>query len=334
MPLLLIVAAVYRFPCDDLRGSFTLLVGAASSVGFAAYLWRINPWWGMFVGASSLSLIFPHYTQLSYITHRDIIFGFIWVLLVYKYDSKQMINAIRIIALCNVAFLICQHFYVDPLYHTNRPVGLMANRNEVSALLGISLAAFFDGRWKWLIPTILVGIVFTKSMGGWACVTAITVGYIYLKAGTKESICAALYIILAAVIACYFSDISNGRFEIWSAGIKYLGEHWLFGIGIGHWKVAFSEPIFFTEYTSGFRASMAHNEFLQGFVEIGIIFPIIISCYVISVLRKSKEIISTLAMFSIIASCFVHFLFHIGTTAYIALTWIAVWQREHDQATS
>lgn len=330
LPLLLIVAAVFRFPCDDVRGSFALLVDVGISVGFAAYLFRVNPWWGMFMGAASLSLIFPHYTQLSYIAHRAVLFGFVWIVIVYHANPEDMMDAICIVALCNVAFLVLQFLGIDPLYHTKYPVGLMANRNEASALLGISFAAFLRGRWKYFIPLVLLGLALTRSLGGFGCLVACAVVYCIAK---RERVILVMLILASLSFGFIATDGNpfNGRLQIWAAGIEYLKGHWVTGIGIGHWKWAFQLPVFFIDPGGGLRASMAHNEFLQMFVEMGMVFPVIAIGYVVHLVRKSKDIVSTMAMASVLASCCYHFLFHIGTTAMMAATWVAIWQRKNDQ---
>ncbi|MEL7030772.1 MAG: O-antigen ligase family protein [Pseudomonadota bacterium] len=65
-------------------------------------------------------------------------------------------------------------------------------------------------------------------------------------------------------------DSGVSRFEIWEATFDAIGEHWLFGTGLGTYESAipmYEDP---STVTSVFVAK-AHNEFLQVFLECGLV---------------------------------------------------------------
>ncbi len=79
----------------------------------------------------------------------------------------------------------------------------------------------------------------------------------------------------------------------------------------------------------------AHNEYLQGFFEMGIAFPVLVIGYFISIYRRfvdkfgfiNRDAILPVAAIIIIAvnSAF-NFAFHIAPTAMVAILWMAILQ--------
>jgi hypothetical protein len=95
------------------------------------------------------------------------------------------------------------------------------------------------------------------------------------------------------------------------------------GSGIGHWKAIgmVKRP------ELGNIAWLAlHNDFLQALFEMGISFIIILGGYFYDVLKRIKDYsaLPFIALVIICVNAMFNFPFHIGTTAMIAVIWLAI----------
>jgi len=95
------------------------------------------------------------------------------------------------------------------------------------------------------------------------------------------------------------------------------------GSGLGHWKIIFSKYML---TTTTLRWTHAHNEIIQGVFEMGIGFMILFVGYSVNIIRKFRKsaIIPYTALLIIFINSLVNFPFHIGTTAMVTITWMAV----------
>jgi O-antigen ligase len=111
-------------------------------------------------------------------------------------------------------------------------------------------------------------------------------------------------------------------------------QHWIFGYGIGHWQTVGIDAL-----KHGFKwFNKAHNDLLQGLFEMGIFFPILLSGYMYSIKKRvpdftdDKYLIPVTAIVIVLINCSVHFLFQIGTTALIAVTWVGIMEKELNES--
>jgi len=203
----------------------------------------------------------------------------------------------------------------------------MANQNEVAALYAFCLPAFFRKRFTVGIPMIFGGILLAKTSLGMA--SAVVGIWVYILILSPKL---ALIFIIPGVILCIlylvFIDMPTFfRFTVWKYALNMHKEHWVFGCGIGHWKMLFTK----LAYTGQFKEiwCTAHNEYIQGFFEMGIAFVPICLGYIISTIKRAwvhrKLMAIPLAAFAIILfNSAGHFSMHIATTAMIAVTWMAI----------
>ena len=115
------------------------------------------------------------------------------------------------------------------------------------------------------------------------------------------------------------------RFEMWGiAWDKFKQYPWL-GHGIGQWKTVLHEIYYLKRETYTWH-SRAHNEFIQGAVEMGIPFILICIGYVVDILRRAKKqaVLSLTALIIIIVHSMISFPFHIPCTGIIAVSWLAI----------
>ncbi len=333
--VLLVGAAVYRFPADDLRLSYQLLAEVAACGLFAVALYRVNAWVGCFAAAACFSWIFPVYNAGSFLTFRAILIGLVWFYLMATMGDKRtvdwLLNAMCIIAVCHVAMLCLQEFNLDPLFSAadgnSRPVGLMSNRNEVSALLAFCLPAGFVGRRWWVIPVCVMGLLMARTLGGAvAALVAATVFCLYSYRGTHPAKLIPVVIALGAGLFFLLNgqDSLAYRLAAWREGVRLYLESPFIGHGLGHWKAI----VGVIPGAGPGRWTVAHNEFIQGAVEMGLILPVLVVGYGVSVLRRISKanIVGAAAIAAVVVNSCVNFPLHIGTTALLALTWLAIFE--------
>jgi hypothetical protein len=306
---------------------------------FAAALWEINIWISMFMVLTTVSVFFPYLTRESHFSGLAVMQALLFFYFIVKCvkDPEILLSAICIIALVNVLFVILQFFDIDPLTKAKTggpdiPVGLLTNRNEVSALLAFSVPAFFRDRWRWFIPLVLIGLVLTKSMGGIGAVAAGMIFYFGVHGYKFVPIATALTVLVvyAVIFDKNLFNAFTSRYEAIVTTLKYYSQHWLFGSGIGHFKVQMGKE--FINHVPGKTWYAVHNEYVQGLFEMGVAFPLLVVGYFVGIYRRldrlflhlSPAVIPLTALVIIAINSMVHFPFHIAPTALIALTWLAI----------
>lgn len=267
-------------------------------------------------------------------------------------------DAICVIALFNVLFLVFQYFTVDPLWkpigggksHASlHSVGLMSDRNNASALLAFCFPAFLRtesktiyhiGRfsfpiywWPYLAIFPIWGLIRTTSCGG---AVAVFVGILCYAMFLPRALHYKAVVMGVAVLAIlsYFKFVndpnistSSHRFVTAKQGLELCKEKPLFGAGLGQWKVIFlgifkQNP----KKYAGKWMSHAHNEYIQTLYELGIGFAVILSGYLVSIVRRiTRQVaVPVTALVVILVNSLVNFPFHIATTAVVAITWMAI----------
>ena len=128
------------------------------------------------------------------------------------------------------------------------------------------------------------------------------------------------------------------RLKAWKfAYFKVYPQHPLFGYGLGHWKLIFGRKDVAAQTSSensGQWHAQAHNEPLQGLIEMGILFAVITLGYLGSVVIKSIRfltvkynhtlMLSLMSLVIILVDSSVFFPFHIAILAMVAITWLAL----------
>lgn len=337
---LLIFASVWRLPLvTNPRLAFQMFFEITVFGLFGVLLWHANKWFALFFILAFISSVYPNGDPVSWVAFRSVFYGLLWYLLIVHFVNTRgiqpIIDAMCIIALANVLLLITQELGLcmktigfDLIYTPlsgkgTRPVGLMANRNEVSCLLAFCLPAFFSRkRWKYFLPAIILGLFLAKSTGG---ILASTVGILFYLCMRGRIVWGLCFVISAIFLHWLFMDFpsSSGRWEPWKKGWKLYKQHWVFGLGLGHWKVVFSKVKIL-----GLFYKTAHNEIVQAVFEMGIGFAVIAAGYALSIIRRFRKdaLIPTMALIIILINSLVHFGFHIATTMMIGVTWMAIFE--------
>lgn len=345
--ILLIIIGVWRLPANDMRLYLELAFQIGVILLFASILWiHTNKWIALFLLLVGFSQIYPIYTTYSQQAFINILCGILWYfsLIVFvnntNNENEIFINAIAIIALCHVFFLILQTINIDPFHlskgnrHINAIAGMMTNRNEVACLLAICFPAFFYKKWRYMIWIPIIGIILAKSTGG--LISIVITGFLYYTfSGYLMAVTYLVVSIAAIILFIKYIDVPTvkQRWQIWVKIFEYFKQHWILGSGIGHLKcVTLLKDFRFIDNAFGkLWWKTANNEFVQLTFEMGIGFVLILYGYLQNSIKraiKHKPIIPTIALFTILFNCTWHYLFHNGVNAIMATTWLAIFERE------
>jgi len=290
-----------------------------------------NIWIGLFVLLSVFSFFYPLAGGSALLTRNSIFFGVVWYVIVISVFNKDTVKFLMW-AMCGIAFihtlfLVWQYFGSDPyriftfglMWTTviSEPTGLMPNSNEASGLLALVAPAFLINRYlRWGLLIVTIGLFISKSTGGVIAVIAGAFFYLALSGFSPRILIISIGVFLTTTFLYikYYKVASLGdRLDLLDIGWKYYKEHWVFGYGLGHWKVL-------TKHLH------AHNDYFQVLFEMGVGAWILITGYLISVFRKfTKEaLISTTALVVILVHSSYSWLWCIGTTAIIQVTWLGI----------
>ena len=237
--------------------------------------------------------------------------------------------------------------------------GLMSNINMSSSVLALGLPAFFRKKWYWGIPLVWVGLYLAGPMGG--ILPALIIMGIWVALEFRQhrawiitlGICLFfLYILKTERLSLLLTG--SGRTPVWKDIVQYVilfkegglvTNQWLlnfpqrmfFGWGVGMFKVIFprAQQAFLSTW-SNVVWMQAHNEYLQAWMEGGLIALGLLVGYFGSLIRKGFKYrtyiskIAFLAVFCGIMNCFVNFLLH-TTAAGLFLAWIAILEKETEK---
>lgn len=335
--LLLILTAVCRVPISgNVRLSFQLLFQISIAVLLAYAIWFFgNKWLAGLLILSTISCFYPTLSISSFITFQLVVFGAVWYLiLVYALKPKWvniLLDAMCIIALCNVLYQTGQRFHFDLIYKDGgKTVGLMSNPNELSALLAFCLPAFFRKTWVWFIPVVVLGFLTLGgakgSFGGVVASLAAVTVFMFKFERKWIGIAGIAGAIIVGFLFFNYNDGAtiSGRLKVWLVGWNLYRENGFFGFGLGNWSVVFFDSEL--RQVLGTWFAHAHNDLLQGVFEMGISFAVLTVGYFGSIVRRinKKAILSLAAITAIVVNSLVNFPFHIAITAMIAVTWMAI----------
>ncbi len=306
------------------------------------------------------------YTPLAYVTMHTIFIGVVFYQVfancLDKERVKLALNAICIIAFIQVGIMVLQYFgawliifpkvvgastnaefietstYVGKFLIINRgdyPIfGFMSNTNMASSLLAVCLPAFFRKKWKLFIPIVLLGLALSRGFGGIIPAGLVLSWYIWYGAGRyRWPIIASIM----GIIIFYFLEkkpFKVGytsslwlRYMVWKQIIlEVIPVHWIKGWGTGHFATVY-------ETTMARRDIIAHNEYLQVWVEHGTIGFAIVLGYVVSTLKRifKRHTETSRAIMAGLVVCFlnsgVNFLAH-TTVMVVMLVYMALYEKE------
>lgn len=341
--IMIILVAVWRIPPASIRALMLCYFEGAAAVLFAAILWRYNPWLAGFLMLALVSMYYPFYTNRSYLTFHHIFLGLVWYYALAAYLKpeyvKHILDAICIAALANVVLMALQELGLDPIFIDRiskgphrYATGFMGNTNLASAYISLSLPAFFRKGWYWcIVPLAAAVVAASASMGFIALCLGLAIWY-FSNIGRAAVYQIPIAVSLIILFFIFVDTPGTERFTPLKMTLKAYKQHWVMGSGIGHWQVVFKKPIVTKiggQLVSS-RWATLHNEPVQAMFEMGVLFPVLVAGYMWRAYRKfeRRAFIPAIGVILVIVSSMGNFIFHIGSTSMLGLTWLALYDKE------
>jgi len=337
---LLVAAGVWRIPATSVRGAMTLVVEMAVAAGVALWIGRrVNVWAGGFLALVTWSMVYPRYDQHSVLTGHSIFLGAVWFALVATQSGARawlLMDALCVVAVAHVLFLAMQTVGFDPIFKPRNPallsipVGLMSNRNEVSALLAFCAPAFMrPGRW-WGLALVAAGLVMARSCGG---VAALLAGILFLGLLFRTryflAVLAGSVLVAAGYVILVDAPGVDDRARIHLLAWNYYWRHPWAGSGLGHWQLL---SAWLSQQYQMPWFKYLHNDLGQATFEMGAGFVVILIGYLTSVWRRYRPeaCIGVTALVIIGVNSLLHFPWHIAPTALVGATWLGILENQLD----
>lgn len=328
--VILILVCVFRLPARDVRMSFILLFEYGAMLALSLWIWRENKWLSMFLILCLYSSLWPHYDKYTFLTLHDIFLGVIWYMIIVRaMNGKEdiLLDAICIVALANVVFLIMQTCGFDPIFKPIDPklsavnVGLQGNKNETAAMLAFCFPAFLREKWWKVAPLVVLGQFLAATSLGMIAMAAGGLFFATIKGYWKIGLMVTVGVVGAFLLLADTPTYSH-RMNVLTQGWDLFLQRPFRGGGIGHWQL-FSQRLLQTP--DGWY-KYAHCEFLQALFEMGALFGVILIGYAVNIFRRYNRhaALSLAAVVTIAINSMGHFGFHIATTALVAVTWMAI----------
>ncbi len=340
----------------DLRIGRTMIAEWAMICFIALFLIK-NVWvksfciWGVF------SLVIHgfwtgFFDRQSYLTLNVLVFSCIFYQVVYdKLEKKHLflvINGICILSIIQAIFMILNKFGIyfpfEPIRGGFLPaVGFLDNTNLAGAFLAITIPLFFRKNWSYCLFFLIPAIVLSESFGAVISLTVATLVYLSLILEEKGFLFVC-FIFFCSLLFCYFiffettsrSFLEYPRIITWEIAInEFASKRPIIGYGIGQWSIVYKaiapHAAKIKDYNIPKYLEMyAHNEYVQSYIEFGLIGLFFIFGFVCDLFRKLKKDRYSILLYCCIIACLVNalfnFIFHI-TTALIIIVYFAMYEK-------
>lgn len=339
----------YRVPATsaEIREWFVVLFEIGLCMMLAAIIYQYDKWIALFLMLVTFSMFWPSYGPMSYLAGRSVFNGCLLYLFIVKFFSVQNLNILyrimRIFVYFHTVVAAFQWLGVAGQLNVPYPTGLMANPLELAALAVFCLPAFLmlKGWRSGLVAAPVAGVLIAGQSLGMLCLWAGLIFYLaveyrmYYPLIVSAVLLAGIWIFrehLPFIFDRPGNELSlsiTNRLFVWNKAIMAWKQHWIFGSGIGHWKIVFAinpngtlKPM----AVDGKAWLTTHNEFLQMLFELGIGSVIIFVGYIADTIRKAtrKAAIPLTALVIIIIYSAASFPMHVAPTAIIAIAWFGI----------
>lgn len=333
-----------------MRDGFDFNTRAGIILLIAAYMfYYVDVFLGLFLALALFShtvpgFILSNYTKAvtveSYIALDFALLGSLLYAVLVKtdIDIDMMLNLICACVVLTFVCLALQKAQIDPykalgMTSNMAPTGLMANCNETSAFLAIGSAAFFRKYWCFLIPIVVIpALVISGSLNGYLGFMAALTLYFSFKYKRILPIGIIVGVILV-VIDTMRSDLSlNFRWYIWQKSVDLVFQNQPFlGFGLGNWKIIDSAIMAEKAYVTATHWSNVHNSFIQGYIEMGAGFLILLAGYLTNLcVRITKNQILSISACGAIFLCMnTNSLFQMNIiNGVFVILWLAILKKQ------
>jgi len=353
--IMLFMVAITRLPLEMGKGrDFVLgLFQVGVLIVFFAVLWGINKWVALFMLLAVVSHVVPVVTVESQATLKCVLFGLGWYFFIHSFgNEKVLMDVICVIAFAHFMATFIQYFKIPSLF-SGDVCGLMFNPNEGSALFALCFPAFLRDRTIYSLPTSCVlrfrgrAYVTIKDIKLWYCLPMVFFGLAMTSSfnGVLATTIGAIF--YACVLGHYwvivpsiilfglfwlFIDFphASDRWIVWKNAFKIYLPHWKWGCGLGHWEaisrklVEANIHLLPGHYGTWTRL---HNTFVNGLIEMGVGFAVIVSGYLGNFVWKftRKNAIQFTALIVIVLCCSTNSMFRMNAVnGLLAITWLAM----------
>ena len=182
--------------------------------------------------------------------------------------------------------------------------GFFGNTGDASIFLALVFPAFFRKKWRWFIPLILIGLLLTRALSG-IFASFIAILYFIVFAVKKYRYKLAILFSLFCVWIYQFIGTTkalfsfSGRLPVWKEIWQYMiTQRPIIGCGLGQFQVDFpaiqkaiNSPMLYESAPRGHRWywSLAHNEYIQLWAELGTIGMVILAGYIVYTLNNGRK---------------------------------------------
>ena len=345
--------AIFRIPVGgELRALFEYSVRCGIVLLFAAYLIKeVNIWAGLFLIVGLISHSLPWFllsnenqlhTTRSYIALDWLMFGLILYTILVKtdFDIEAIYNMMCVVALIQVVWLVSQRLGYDPYrlvgFKGNLSVtGLMANPNETSAFIAICTPAFFRRKWLWYLPAVVAGIFVLGCLNGIFAVFSVGATFLFLHSDRKKSNAFMLSAVAGLTLIVY--DFYSGgassieqRLYIWKKSIVLTLKNQPFlGFGLGNWVNVDQLIVANKAYEGTTSWSRLHSSFIQGYVEMGVMFLAVLIGYGSDIFRRYRDqVLPICALAAIVVCCNTNSVFRINAiNGMFVILWLSILEK-------
>jgi hypothetical protein len=334
----LILLLVYRFHAGhgSMRYSMEIIFRIAVSLIAIGWTWRANKYIALFLTLALFSQFYPMFSSQSARGFYNAMCGVILYTIIVEHGKDwvdSLMDMMCIVALANVLFVGLQALGIHILWQNagDSITGLMENPNSLSATLALCFPAFLRKKWFNAAPWIVCGLFLAKSSGGMVAVMIGLCFYAAVMIKDKRYLYpVGLGVIVTMALFLIFFDKYTSyhiRLEAWTAALDIFKRHWLVGCGIERWHFEFMVLAGLRRFPEGFIR--LHSTILQGMLEMGIGFIIILAAYLVDVIRRSRHYwqamaIPITALIIILCNGSVNFLIRIAPNAALVIVWLAI----------
>lgn len=325
------------------RMTFLMMFNWTCMLSLAIYIGvKANTWVGAFIGLSVLSGHYPFSTPYSQAALQCIMLGGIWYLICVELCGKKsnelILDIMCLFALANVLFIILQYFNLDmtstPLKGTEQATeGLMSYKHGASAMLAICAPAFCRGWRQWGLIPIAIGLYVAKTFVGPLAVVIATTWLIFQYSERSYTRLVVLLLAITTLVAyATFVDVpdTSWRFRTWKVAIVETIKHPITGSGLNHFQFFFGNKSI-ANYTANKVQyhKYAHSEPVHMLFEMGYPFLILLMGYTVNIWRRytPEVMIDVMIMLAVAIASMVGFPYHIGASAIIIVTRMALLER-------
>lgn len=323
---------------EYVRVGFFIVAGWGVILAVSVMLFKLNLWWGLFLSgcllaAAPATFLFHNGEWIintnTIIALVAVLLGCVWYLFLRQQNPRieWVLNALCVIGIVNAVFVIAQWSSGNPNFPR---VGLMSNQNETAALLAFTFPAFFRKYWRCGLAAIIPALVGASVFGGVAAAGAAFSVFMFFHGKRFIGV-------LVPVLGCFAYLLIDapglhGRTENYQLAWEVWKISPLWGIGLGQWKTLILQNGI---KVYGLHPTTVHNEWVQLFVEAPIAAIAVVGWLVEKARRSvtfgfgldpvsSDYAIPMAGLAAVFVSSMVTFPFHIATTAFLAVTWLAV----------